>query len=70
MSFVLDYNYDWNYAPFWTLEDSFGKAWADDFDAYTGSAVQSYRAYGWLERPKAISKFLISSILEKDLRRM
>lgn len=43
--FVLDYNWDWNYDPTWTLMDKFGIAWTDDFDPIPSSAVHSYRAF-------------------------
>ena len=51
VDFILDYNWDWNDAPFFTFTDAFGIAWTDEFDAYPSSARYAYKAFGWLERP-------------------
>ncbi|QGG55263.1 hypothetical protein [Paenibacillus sp. B01] len=45
--FVLDFNWTWKNNPDYALEDKFGIAWTDDFDAYPESAVYSYRATGY-----------------------
>ncbi|MFC4767538.1 hypothetical protein [Effusibacillus consociatus] len=46
VEFILDYNFDWNYKPYYTLEDKFGLAWTDDFDPYPETARYAYRAFG------------------------
>ncbi|OAS18656.1 hypothetical protein [Paenibacillus oryzisoli] len=46
VEFILDYNWDWNYDPMYTMADSFGIAWTDDFDAYPGTAVSAYKTFG------------------------
>lgn len=51
VEFVLDYNWDWNDAPFFTFSDAFGIAWTSGFDAYPSSAKYAYKTFGWLERP-------------------
>ena len=46
IEFNLDYNWTWNYDPYFTLMDKFGITWSGGFLAYPESAVYSYRAYG------------------------
>ncbi len=38
----LTYNWSWNYAPFYTLEDKMAMAWSDDFDSDPNSTYYSY----------------------------
>ncbi|MGX4586980.1 hypothetical protein [Paenibacillus chitinolyticus] len=46
VKFIVDYNWDWNSAPVFTMTDKFGVAWNDNFVADQTTAKYSYRAFG------------------------
>lgn len=46
VQFAVNYNWDWVYAPDFTLEDQWAIAWSDGFQLVDGTSRWTYKAFG------------------------